>query len=311
MSEDKKDNSLVKRKPKIIKMGDDLVKVDDRNRIIGKVSTSDATEFITPSELESLTEKFVTKKDLKDSNFASKEELKQFKPDLSMYMRKDDANAKYVLSKAIGKYATKDEVDEKIKSQSFNGLVKQGDLKDYVKSDSLGKFVTKEELASIISPALLAKLVTKAELAKCATLDDLKSLAERSSVLLKSAESQSLSGDLKISGNLEVNGEKVRLQSDKERRSIRIIKSAPAKLTEDDEYVIIVNNTSDLFGVLLPKGKEGIRYTIKDGTGSAYHSEIKIVSSVGETIDGRESVKLDKAYGVLNLIYNGQEWNII
>ena len=311
MEDEKKDNSLVKRKPRIVKMGDDLVKVDDRNRVIGKVSMEEASEFLTPKDLEEALSKVVTKEELKSLDCVSREEMRNYKPDLSKFMRKDDANAKYVLAKAMHKYLTKDEVEEKLKAQSFSGLVRSDDLKGYTKKDELGKFVTKEELATIISPALLAKLVTKAELESYSKKEDLESLAKKGEVIKRSSDSQSISGDLKISGELLVGGEKVRLHSEKEQRSIRIVESAPAKLTEDDEYVIIVNNTEDLFGVLLPKGKKGLKYTIKDGTGSSYHAAIKVASGHAETIDGRQHVQLDKAYGVLNLIYNGKEWNII
>lgn len=311
MTEEKKDNSLVKRKHRIVKMGDDLVKVDDRNRVIGKVSMSDAADFLTSKDLEEAVSNLATKKELKELDFISREEMRTYKPDLSKFMRKDDANAKYMLAKAMHNYPTKDEVEEKLKSQNFSGLVRNDQLKEYPKKDELGKFVTKEELATIISPALLAKLVTKAQLEEYSKKEDLENLANKSEVILKSSSEQSISGNLKVSGELSVKGDKVRLHSEKEQRSIRIVETAPAKLTDSDEYVIIINETADLFGVLLPEGKKGLRFTIKDGTGSAYHAAIKVVSSSGATIDGRQSIQLDKAYGVLNLIYNGKEWNII
>lgn len=311
MIDDKKDNSLVKRSHRIIKMGDDLVKVDDRNRVIGKVSLDDARNFISESDLDERLKTLVTKKDLASSNFVTKEELSKYTPDLSKYLRKDDANVRFVLSKAMSKYPTTAEVDEKIKSQKFTNLVKYEDLKKYADKESLNKLVTKEELATIVSPALLAKLATKSELAAYLKKEDLKDLAARDEALLKSAKDQKISGGLHVSGDFTVNGEKVKVASEKEQCSIRLINSAPAKLTEDDEYVIIMNETSDLFGVLLPAGKKGLKFIIKDGTGSSYHAPIQVASSVKQTIDGRENVQLNKPYGVLKLIYNGREWNIV
>jgi len=305
----KDDNSLVKNKPRIIKIGDELVQVDGRNRPIKKVDLNGAKEFVGPKDLQKATKDCLKKEDL--DSYVTKKDLLNHKQDLSEYLKKDEANGRFALQKGLHIYCRHSEVDEKIRTQNFSNLVRKEDIKDLVNKKDLGALVSREELARIISPGLLAKLVTKAELLEYCLRSELNDLPKKAEVMLKADSNHKISGDLEVSGKLTSNRVGVRLSSEKEQCSVRVVSQAPAKLTSEDKCVIIVNETSELFGVIVHGGKLGDEVIIKDGTGSAHHSSIKIVSAEQETFDGKSQLLISDAYGVKRLIHNGKEWNIL
>lgn len=293
----------VKDPTKVIKVGDDLLKVDGRGRVIGKVTAS--TEVVTKEDLKS----FATIEAVA-CRYASKAELEAVNPDLSNYLTRLEAQ-RYILKKHLAVYPNREEVVSMIKAQEFIGLVREPALQDLVKRSELVEYVTKDGLANIVSPGLLAKLATKRDLLAYATKESLSQFADKDKVLYSDKNDQVVSGSLEVRDRLTEHGSRVKTaDSTRDTVSTRIVESGPAKLTDSDEYVIILNNSGALFGAILPKGKKGLRFAIKDGLGNSESYNIKVVASEGDTIDGRSLFILHEDYGKVVLVHNGKEWNV-
>lgn len=74
------------------------------------------------------------------------------------------------------------------------------------------------------------------------------------------------------------------------------------------DYVILVDTSSARTIVPLAAPVTGTTYRIKDSVGSAAANNITITPS-GKNIDGAASYVINNAYGAVDIVYNGSEWN--
>lgn len=74
------------------------------------------------------------------------------------------------------------------------------------------------------------------------------------------------------------------------------------------DYVILVDTSSARTIVPLASPVTGTTYRIKDSVGSAAANNITITPS-GKNIDGAASYVINNAYGSVDIVYNGTEWN--
>jgi len=74
------------------------------------------------------------------------------------------------------------------------------------------------------------------------------------------------------------------------------------------DYVILVDTSAARTIVPLAAPVTGTTYRIKDSVGSAAANNITITPS-GKNIDGVASYVINNAYGAVDIVYNGTEWN--